>query len=67
LRVNTIAGYITGMAVNTETTVRKLVSLSREMVEQIQDYRFTNRVPSESEAIRRLIEAGLKVAALKKR
>jgi Arc/MetJ-type ribon-helix-helix transcriptional regulator len=38
---------------------RKLVSLPADMSRAIEDYRFTNRIGSESEAIRRLIEAGL--------
>jgi metal-responsive CopG/Arc/MetJ family transcriptional regulator len=47
------------MAVNPETTARKLVSLPHDLVKQIQDYRFDNRIASESEAIRRLIILGL--------
>src|SRR5438477_8505875 len=38
---------------------RKLVSLPAELSRAIEDYRFTNRIGSESEAIRRLIETGL--------
>lgn len=48
------------MPVNPETTVRKLVSLPREMVAQIEDYRFQKRIKTESEAIRRLIDLGLR-------
>lgn len=51
------------MAVNPETTTRKLVSLPHEMVQAIDDYRFQQRIKTESEAIRRLIELGLKAAA----
>lgn len=47
------------MAVNPETTTRKLVSLPRELAQAISDYRFTNRIKTEAEAIRRLIERGL--------
>ncbi|MBX6745234.1 MAG: hypothetical protein IRY87_24630 [Acetobacteraceae bacterium] len=50
------------MAVNPETTVRKLVSLSRPLVQAIEDFRFQNRIKTESEAIRRLIELGLQAA-----
>ena len=50
------------MAVNPETTVRKLVSIPREVWEKVDDYRFENRIKTESEAIRRLIELGLKAA-----
>lgn len=60
LVVNTVVKYITHMAVNPDTTTRKLVSLPHSMVKQIEDYRFANRIKTESEAIRRLIEAGLK-------
>jgi len=42
---------------------RKLVSLTPELARAIEDFRFTNRISSESEAIRRLIEAGLSKAA----
>ena len=49
------------MAVNPETTVRKLVSLPHSMVREIEDYRFRERVKTEAEAIRRLLELGLKV------
>lgn len=41
---------------------RKLVSLPRSLSEAVEDYRFSNRIKTESEAIRRLIEAGLKAA-----
>jgi hypothetical protein len=50
------------MPVNTDTTTRKLVSLPKALVAAIQDYRFANRVGTESEAIRRLIELGLEAA-----
>jgi Arc/MetJ-type ribon-helix-helix transcriptional regulator len=39
---------------------RKLVSMPAQLANAIEDYRYTNRIPSDSEAIRRLIEAGLK-------
>lgn len=47
------------MAVNPHTTARKLVSLPHATVQEIQDYRFDNRIKSEAEAIRRLIGIGL--------
>lgn len=47
------------MAVNPETTVRKLVSMPHELVARIQEYRYKNRIASEAEAIRRLVEKGL--------
>ena len=42
--------------------VRKQVSLPPDVAQAIDDYRFANRIGSESEAIRRLIELGLKAA-----
>jgi len=50
------------MPVNPETTVRKLVSLPKAMVQAIEDFRFGERIKTESEAIRRLIELGLKAS-----
>ena len=41
--------------------VRKVVALTPEQWERVEDYRFANRIASEAEAIRRLIEAGLEV------
>ena len=50
------------MAVNPDRMTRKLVSLPNEMLRAIDDFRFENRIKTESEAIRRLIERGLKAA-----
>lgn len=47
------------MAINPETTIRKLVSLPRDLVREIEDFRFAERIGTESEAIRRLIRVGL--------
>ena len=49
------------MARYTETVypVKKLVPLSAEMAEAISEYRHQQRISSENEAIRRLIELGL--------
>jgi metal-responsive CopG/Arc/MetJ family transcriptional regulator len=41
---------------------RKLVSLPPDLTEAVENYRFENRIRSESEAIRRLIERGLETA-----
>jgi hypothetical protein len=54
--------YITVMVVNPETTVRKLVSLPRPMARAVEDFRFEQRINTESEAIRRLIDLGLAAA-----
>jgi hypothetical protein len=38
---------------------RKIVSLPAALARAIEDYRFSNRLKTEAEAVRRLIEAGL--------
>jgi hypothetical protein len=38
---------------------RKIVSLPAELARAIEDYRFKNRLKTEAQAIRQLIEAGL--------
>jgi len=42
--------------------VKKLVNLTAEQAQRIHDYRFAEKIDSENEAIRRLIEAGLQAA-----
>jgi hypothetical protein len=44
---------------DTSKTVRKIFSLPESLSQQIDDFRFANRLKTESEAIRRLVEAGL--------
>jgi Arc/MetJ-type ribon-helix-helix transcriptional regulator len=41
---------------------RKIVSLPPDLEKAVDDFRFENRFPTESEAIRHLIELGLKAA-----
>lgn len=41
------------------TNPRKLVTFSPETARRIEDYRFGERIGSESEALRRLIDIGL--------
>jgi hypothetical protein len=41
-------------------TSRKLVTLDHETIRRRNDYRFGQRISRESEALRRLIEIGLK-------
>ena len=57
-----MARYFSGMARPSVlgTVKRRMVSLPEELSERVDDYRFENRITTESEAIRRLIEAGLK-------
>jgi hypothetical protein len=38
---------------------KKVVNLTAEQAQRIRDYRFAEKIDSENEAIRRLIEAGL--------
>jgi hypothetical protein len=38
---------------------RKMVTLSAELAAAVEEYRFANRIKTEAEAIRRLIEQGL--------
>ncbi len=42
-----------------DDATRKMVSLPRPLAEAVEHYRFNSRIKTESEAIRRLIEAGL--------
>lgn len=49
----------------TSKTVRKIFSLPESLSQQIDDFRFANRLKTESEAIRRLVEAGLSAEAPK--
>ncbi|MBY6201052.1 hypothetical protein KUV65_06745 [Maritalea mobilis] len=46
--------------------VKKLISLSQHQADQIRDYRFDERIDSETEAIRKLIEMGLEAARKQK-
>jgi hypothetical protein len=54
-----------GMPVNPDTTVRKNVAMSKELWEQVRTWRFRNEINTESEAIRRLVEAGLQSVGTK--
>ncbi len=51
------------MATNPSKPTRRVVSLSLETAQTIADYRFANRIGSEAEAIRQIIEAGLAAIA----
>lgn len=42
--------------------IKKLVNLTEDQAKRISDFRFDERLPSENEAIRRLIELGLEAA-----
>jgi hypothetical protein len=47
---------------DTAPVVRKTISLPSDTWQQVEDYRFGYRIKRETEAIRRLIELGLKAA-----
>ncbi len=47
------------MSRETAYPVKKLIYLTEEQAERISDFRFGNRLNSENEAIRQLIELGL--------
>lgn len=51
------------MAKQTVFPVKKLVNLTDDQAQRIADFRYDNRIPSENEAIRQLIELGLQAAA----
>ena len=50
------------MARPTRFTVKKLLAITPELAQAIEDYRFERRLKAEAEAIRQLIEAGLQSA-----
>ena len=45
-----------------EPPERFIILMPRELIERIDDFRFQQRLPSRSEAVRQLIEAGLRHA-----
>ena len=45
---------------------RILLTVDEDMLERIDDYRYENRIPTRSEAIRRLIDESLKIHEKKK-
>lgn len=59
--------YIARMARPEAYPVKKLVGLTAELAEKISEFRFDERIKSENEAIRRLIEVGLEAIKKKKR
>ena len=52
--------YIGDMDRPSVLTVKKLIAMSPEMAQAIENFRFAHKIGSESEAIRQLIDAGLK-------
>jgi hypothetical protein len=58
--------HIVGMAKDTQFPIKKLLPLTEEQAAAISEYRFENRISSENEAIRQLIDLGLKAAKAQK-
>lgn len=58
--------YFGRMSKETIYPVKKLVNLTDGQAEQISEYRHENRIKSENEAIRQLIELGLKAVKVPK-
>ena len=54
--------HILKMATASTFPIKKLVNLTEDQASRISAYRFDGRIPSENEAIRRLIELGLEAA-----
>ena len=54
------------MAKQPTLTTKKLIALDPKMMREIESYRFSERIESESEAIRRLIELGLNASSAPK-
>jgi hypothetical protein len=52
--------YIVYMARKATPMIKKLITISPEMLDEIDAYRFSNRIKTELEAIRKLLAAGLK-------
>ena len=48
-----------------EMIVRKIVSFPEWLLQAVEDYRYDTRIPSEAEAIRTLIEVGLRAEGRK--
>jgi hypothetical protein len=53
-------GYIDDMAKKPTYPAKKLIYLTDELIREISDYRFRERIQSDNEAIRRLLEIGLR-------
>lgn len=47
------------MAIDKDVNTQVLLTISKELLDKVEDFQFNNRIPSRSEAIRMLIEKGL--------
>jgi hypothetical protein len=57
--------YIRHMPKQAILTTKKLIALDPAMVEEIENFRFGNRIKTEAEAIRQLLDIGLKASRKK--
>jgi len=48
------------MAIDPDKNTQVLLTVSHGLLEKVEDYQFDNRIPNRSEAMRILIEKGLK-------
>lgn len=47
------------MAVDLSNKTRKIVTMPHDLLQQVEDFRFANRISTEAEALRVLIRAGI--------
>lgn len=47
------------MAIDKDKNTQILLTISKELLEKVEDFQFENRIPNRSEALRLLIEKGL--------
>ena len=47
------------MSIDKDKNTQVLLTIPKELLEQVEDYQFKNRMPSRSEALRELIRKGL--------
>jgi metal-responsive CopG/Arc/MetJ family transcriptional regulator len=50
------------MAINRDSGTRKLITLPHDLLREVDDYRFANRINTESETLRQLVRLGLDAA-----
>lgn len=48
------------MAIDKDKNTQILITVNKEMLQKIEDYQFSNRIKSRTEAIRQLIDIGIK-------
>lgn len=47
------------MSIDKNKNTQILITMNKDMLEKIEDYQFSNRIKSRTEAVRQLIEKGL--------